>query len=225
MSALKRSSTPKRPRPAKRIRPMAGDASADCQEQFNIQVGLRTTVPQSPKFTVNPAVATTFTAWSATTDKAQASYRSIIALQSTLEQTYTSLGALMLQYGIDRDAFLVAVSSVCENDEDARAFGLSARSRQSRAAAGVPVDLRFVFGDVVGELAVRWPPIPGAAAYIAEQSSGDPALQANWTQCYAGTAAFFKITGLTLGQKLWFRVRSIGKGLSAWSEPSDVTAR
>lgn len=223
--SLKKSSTPKQTRPARRVRPIAGDASADCQEQFNSQISLRATVPQSPKFSASPSVATTFAAWSASTDKAQTSYREIIATESTLEQMYTSLAGHMLQYTINRDAFLVAVSGVCDSDEDAKTFGLRTRTSRRRVEAEAPSEVQAICGDVVGDLTVRWPSIKGAGAYIAEQCSGDPKLESSWSQCYTGTGPSFKMTGCTLGQQIWIRVRSIGKTPSAWSEPKAVIVR
>ena len=226
MPKLKRKSAPKQPQPPKRIQPKAGDASADCQEQFSIQLALRTTVPKSSKYTASPNIATTFEAWSAATDKAQVLYNNIQATESTLGQMYNSLGGLMLQYKVERDAFLVAVSGVCDTEEDARSFGLQTTSgRRRHIEAGAPDDLHVVFTDVVGDFTMRWTRVDGASAYIAEQCSGDPELETSWVQCYVGSAPFFKMTGLTVGQKLWFRVRSIGKKLSVWSEPTAVIVR
>jgi hypothetical protein len=226
MPTLKRNSTPKQPQRAKRIQPSAGDATADCQEQFNIQIGLRTTVPKSPKYTASPNLATTFDTWSTSTDKAQFLYKDIIATESSLKQMYTSLGTLMLQSQVDRDAFLVAVSGVCDNEDDARSFGLHTKGGKRRhIEAGAPSDLHVVFTDVVGDFTVRWSRVDGAGAYVAEQCSGAPELETSWAQCYMGSAPSFKMTGLTLGQKLWFRVKSIGKKPSAWSEPTAVIVR
>ena len=224
MTRLKKS-TPKQPKSAKRVRPLAGDASADCQEQFNIQIALRATVPKSPKYTARPNVETTFNTWSTSTDKAHDLYKGILADESALKQKYTSLGSLMLQYEVDRDAFLVAVSGVCDNDEDARSFGLKTRATRRHVEAGAPGDVHGVFSDVVGDFTVRWSRVDGAGAYIVELSSGPPESEASWTQCYIGSRASFKMTGFTLGQKIWFRARSIGKKPSAWSEPTAVIVR
>jgi hypothetical protein len=226
MSTSKRSSTPKQPDRAKRIQALAGNADADCQEQFNVQIGLRTSVPKSPKYTANPNLATTFDAWSGATDKAQGVYKEIIATETGLKQLYTSLSGLMLQYRLDRDTFLVMVSGVCESEDDAKSFGLQTKSvRRRHIEAGVPGDVHVVFGDVGGDFTLRWSRVDGAAAYVAEQSSAEPEHEASWAQCYMGSAPSFKMTGLTVGQKLWFRLRSIGKKPSAWSAPTAVIVR
>jgi hypothetical protein len=225
MPLKNRSGIPKQPKPAKWVRLKAGDAAADCQGKITIQKRLRATVPLSPKFAISPAVGTTFTAWSAVTDKAEVLHQSIIDAESTIEQMYTSLSVLMLQYKLARDGFLVAAENVCENEDDARAFGLLPAADAKRLDAEAPDTLHFVFGDVVGDVTVRWPRVPGAGAYIAEQSSVDPPTDASWVKCYMGKSPSFKMTGLTLGQKLSFRVMSIGRTLSAWSAPTSVVVR
>ena len=226
MPASKRKSTPKQPERAKRIQPLAGDAAADCQEKFNVQIGLRTAVPKSPKYTASPNIATTFDAWSASTDKAQTVYKEIIVTETNLKQLYTSLSGLMLQYRIDRDKFLVTVSGVCDSVEDARSFGLQTKSSGRRHIdAEAPGDAHAIFSDVVGDFTMRWSRVDGAGAYVAEQCSADPEHEASWAPCYMGSAPSFKMTGLTLGQKLWLRVRSIGKKPSAWSAPIAVIVR
>jgi hypothetical protein len=226
MPASKRKSTPKQPERAKRVQPLAGDSGADCQEQFNVQIGLRTTVPKSPKYTASPNIATTFDAWTTSTDKAQTVYKDIIATEKNLKQMYTSLSGLMLQYRVDRDTFLVTVSGVCDSDEDAKSFGLQTKSvGRRRIDAGVPGDVHAIFSDVGGDFTVRWSRVDGAGAYVAEQCSADPEHEASWAQCYMGSAPSFKMTGLTVGQKLWFRVRSIGKKPSAWSAPIALIVR
>lgn len=224
MTTLKRG-TPKQPKPAKRLHASAGDATADCQEQFNIQIALRATVPQSAKFIATPGLATMFNTWSTSTDNAQALYKEIIAAESVLEQKYTSLGTLMLQYKNDRDAFLVGAAGVCDNEDDIRAFGLKTKSGRRRIEVAVPGDLHVTFGDTIGELTVRWPRIEGAAAYIAELTSAEPDLETGWSQCYAGSGSSFRLTGLTMGQKIWLRVRSLAKKPSAWSKPIEVIVR
>jgi hypothetical protein len=216
---------PKQPKPANRIRITNPDANAEHRGKIDIQKGLRTTVPHSPKYSTTSPVATTFDAWTATNDKADKIYESIITASSNLEQLYTSLGTMMGQYAIDRDAFLVAARAVCNNEDDAKSFGLSTPTHRRQFDAVPPSALHFAVGGVPGDLAVRWPAVRRAGAYVAEQCAGNAPTDAGWVQCYMGRPPSFKLTQLTLGETLWFRVRSVGKTLSAWSDPAFVVVR
>jgi hypothetical protein len=222
--ALKKRGVPKQPKVATRIQIVVPDANADVQGKINVQQGLRVTVPKSSKYDPDSPVATSFDGWTATTDKAEALYQGIIKAESVLEQLYTSLGTVMGQYALDRDVFIAAVRGVCENEADAKEFGLDVSTHRRRVDAAVPDAPHFSFGDVGGSLTVRWPAVLGAGAYIAEQRVEAPTDE-SWEQCYMGRSPFFKLASLTLGKKLWFRVRAIGKTPSAWSDPSLVVVR
>lgn len=224
MATKKKIGVPKQPEPIKRVRITAPDAGVDCQGRITIQKGLRVIVPQSPKYAPNSRLATAFDAWSATTDKAAVIYQNIIDTEAQLESLYTSLGTVMGQFSIDRDGFVVAAQAVCQNEDDASALGLATAAARKSVDAESPSDIRFIFSRVMGELTVRWPLVPGAGAYAAEQSV-DPPSAASWVDCYMGKAPSFKLTSLTPGQKLWVRVKAIGKTPSAWSDPVSVVAR
>lgn len=222
--ALKKIGVPKQPKAATRIQIVVPDANADFRGKINIQQGLRATVPKSSNYEPNSPVATSFDGWTATTDKADALYQSIIKAESALEQLYTSLGTMMGQYALDRDTFIVAVRGVCKNEADAKEFGLTASTHRRRVDAAVPDAPHFIFGDVGGELTVRWPAVHGAGAYVADQRA-DASTDESWAQCYMGRRPFFKLASLALGERLWFRVRAIGHTPSAWSGPACVVVR
>ena len=225
MPAKKRSHTPKQPSPVKRVKLRAGDGKADCQGKINIQRGLRVTVPKSPKYKEDPSVEVAFEVWTETTDKVEEIHQRIINAESALKQMYTSLGSLLHQYKIDRDVFLVAAERVCVNELDAKEFGLLTTASVKHIDAETPGELRVRFGRTAGDLSVRWRRVPGAGAYVAQQSSVDPPTEASWVECYAGTRPSFKLTGHTLGEKLFLRIKSLGKTPSAWSEPTAVIVR
>jgi len=220
----KKIGVPKQPKPSKRARTTIADGNADFQGKINIQNGLRAIVPLSPKVAQYPALGTTFDAWSATTDKAAVLYKTIIETEATLEQLFGSLGTIMGQYSLDRASFLLAAQMACPTADEAKALGLSTIAERKSLVAGAPVTLNFIFGDVAGDLTTRWSRVPGAGAYVGEQSV-DPPTEESWEQCYMGKSPSFKLTGLPVGEKLWFRIRSVGKTPSAWSAPAFVVTR
>jgi hypothetical protein len=219
--ATKKAGVPKQPKPARRVRVKLGDGNADFQGKTNIQKGLRATAPQSPKFT--PAVKVTLDTWSASTDKAVVLYDDIIKQEAALEQSYGTLGTVLLQVGLDRDAFINAVQNVCTSTADAKSFGADAIGGGKHVEPAAPVEIRQIQTDLQGANKIRWPSEPGAASYMAE-ASADPPTASSWTGCHTGMSPFFVYAGAP-GQKVWFRICSIGKAPSAWSTPFLVILR
>jgi hypothetical protein len=199
-----------------------GDSKADFQGRTTVQLGLRATAPQSPKFT--PAVKTALDTWSKSTDQAQALYTNIINSEASLEQSYTTLGTLLVQVGHDRDGFITAVQNECTSSADAKGFGAGAVEPGKHVEPVPPGVVRQVPTSLSGTAKVRWPSEPGAASYIAQQSTADPPTEASFVQCYLGMSPFFELTGGP-AQKVWIRIASVGKAVSAWSTPFQVVLR
>ena len=64
----------------------------------------------------------------------------------------------------------------------------------------------------------------GARSYVVQQSP-DPPTNTSWTQITIVVKPQTTVTGLTGGQKYWFRVAAVGpKGQSAWSDPATKLA-
>jgi hypothetical protein len=207
---------PKEPKAAKGVRVTLGDGKADFQGKVNIQKGVRTTAPQSPKFT--PAIKTVLDKWSTDTDQAVTLYEHIIEQEKELEQSYGVLGNLMLQVGLDRDAFITAVQGACTTDADAKSFGANQVTRGKHVEPLSPRAIRQIQTGVPGTNKIRWPSEAGAASYMAEVSTVDPLNATSWAGCYTGMSPFFVYAG-TPGQKVWFRLCAVGKAPSAWSTP------
>jgi hypothetical protein len=218
----KKPGVPKQPKAAKRIRFTLGEGHADFQGRANVQKSVRNTAPQSPKFT--PAIKTALDNWSGSTDKAVALYEDIIAKEVALEQAYGNLGTAVAQVNTDRDDFVTEVEKVCTTAADAQTFGGNAVTRSKAIDAVAPATLRQILTDVHGTNRFRWPSIPGAGSYMAEVSTVDPPTATSWTSCYVGRAPFFVYAG-TPGQKVSFRLCSVGRVPSPWSVIFTMTLR
>jgi hypothetical protein len=213
---------PTEPKAAKRIRYRPGDATAAFQGRVNVQKGIRTTAPQAAKF--NPTIKANLDAWSADTDKAVAHYSTIINLESQLEQEYGALGTVLVQVGLDRTAFITSVEAVCTSEADAKSFGGNAVVTGKHVEPVSPSVFREIETGVPGSNKIRWLSEVGAAAYMAEASTVDPPTATSWGNCYTGMSPFFLYTG-TPGQKVWFRVCSVGKAPAVWSAPFLIILR
>jgi hypothetical protein len=217
----KKPGTPRQPKAATRTRITLDDSKADFQGRANIQIGLRTTAPKSPKFT--PAIQLVLNTWSASTDQATAQYTAIINAEAALEQMYGVLGTTLLQVNLDRTAFVTALENVCANADDAKGFGASAVTHGTYLPPVPPVAIRQVATDVAGSNRVRWPSEPHAGSYQAERSV-DPPTASSWVPCYTGTSPFFILTGAPQ-DRVWVRICSVGRAPSAWSTPFLVILR
>jgi hypothetical protein len=217
----KKPGVPKQPKPAKRVRVTIGDGKADFLGKTNIQKALRTTAPQAPKF--NAAIKAALDTWSKDTDQAVTIWDNIINAEAGLEQMYSSLGAVLLQVGLDRSGFLTAVQNVCISPADAKSFGLNDTAPATHVEPLPPTAIRQINTAVPGENRIRWASDPHAAAYQAE-TSVDPPTPTSWVAAYTGKSPFFLLTGAP-GQKQWVRIAAVGSAPSAWSTAFPVTLR
>jgi hypothetical protein len=206
---------PKEPRPTKRVRVTLNDSKAAFQGRTNTQKGLRTTAPQASKF--NATIKMALDTWSADTDKAVTLYDGIINQEAALEQSYGQLGVVLVQVAIDRDLFINSLQNVCTSEADAQSFGANVVVPGKHVEPVSPSTFRQIDTAVPGHNKIRWPSEPGAASYMAE-ASVDPPTQTSWANCYTGMSPFFVYEG-TPAQKVWFRICSVGKAPSVWSNP------
>ena len=87
-----------------------------------------------------------------------------------------------------------------------------------------PTNLRLNHGDVSGAIRARYKPEAPGSANEVQTTTGDPNMEASWTQkgiFKGGTADLF---GFTPGAVVWVRVRTVGnKGvMGAWSDPAQI---
>jgi hypothetical protein len=95
--------------------------------------------------------------------------------------------------------------------------------RADRAAVGAlpsPTDLSATTGDKEGAIDLAWNRIAGAKSYVVEMTT-DAAAATGWKSAGVCTKSSNTVTGLTSGQKYWFRVAAVGaSGQGPWSDPA-----
>ena len=136
----------------------------------------------------------------------------VAASEAALDDLLTKLGAY--------------VDTIADGDETKiRSAGMDVRS--GAAPIGqlpAPTDLSATTGDRDGELDVQWNRVKGASSYVVEQTT-DAAAATGWKSAGVATKSKQSVTGLTTGQKYWFRVAAIGAaGQGPWSDPATKVA-
>lgn len=89
-----------------------------------------------------------------------------------------------------------------------------------------PQNATATMGDLAGTVDFAWDPVPARKSYIA-QFCADPMSDANWRQFAVCSKSSITVTGLTSGQRYWFRVCAVGGGDSnqgPWSDPAQKMA-
>ncbi|MFH1227651.1 MAG: fibronectin type III domain-containing protein [Planctomycetota bacterium] len=82
-----------------------------------------------------------------------------------------------------------------------------------------PTDLSATAGNNDGEIDLNWEPVRGARSYVIHITT-DPNVPDSWEPKTNATESFAAITGLTSGQKYWFKVAGIGAaGQGPFSDP------
>lgn len=83
-------------------------------------------------------------------------------------------------------------------------------------------NLSITAGDAEGRLDLQWDPVRGTKNYQVQMST-DPNVPANWKLVDSCSGSKLSLTGLTSGQKLWFRVKARAPKAAndgAWSDPA-----
>jgi hypothetical protein len=103
--------------------------------------------------------------------------------------------------------------------------GMGVRAPQGASTAlPAPTGLLATAGAHDGQLKAQWDRVKGARSYVVQQSP-DPPTATSWTSSATVVKTKATITGLTPGQKYWFRVAAIGPGgQSGWSDPATKMA-
>jgi hypothetical protein len=85
-------------------------------------------------------------------------------------------------------------------------------------------DLSATGGDMPGECDLNHKPVKNKKNYIVEVSP-DPVTATSWKQAGLPSKSSFTVTGLTSGDKYWFRVAAIGTlGPGPFSDPATARA-
>jgi hypothetical protein len=87
-----------------------------------------------------------------------------------------------------------------------------------------PENLGATMGDLDGTIDLALNRVHGAGSYVFQMSQ-TPAAAASWQQVAISARSSCTITGLTSGQKYWFRCAAIGTaGQGPWSNPASQQA-
>ena len=172
--------------------------------------------------TPNPTLAT-LTAVTNTVEQlnadVQAARAAARAKTSELKESEATLARMLSQMAS-------YVESISGGDEAMIASaGMTRRApRSTPAVPPAPTGLLATAGDHDGQIDLQWDKVRGARSYVVEQSP-DPPTATSWTNSTTVVNTEAAITGLTAGQKYWFRVAAIGpKGQSGWSDPATKMA-
>lgn len=102
--------------------------------------------------------------------------------------------------------------------------GMPLRIPDSPATVPAQVtDLSLTAGDNEGELDGNWDANPLARCYEV-QTCVDPITPGGWVSHPSVTKSKTTVSGLTMGSRVWMRVRAVGTGgIGAWSDPAVKT--
>lgn len=140
--------------------------------------------------------------------------------EQLVKQRYTELATARtaLENGLTEEAGYV--ESVAKGD--ATKINMAGMDVRAAAAPVGPLakvlNLAATEGDHDGSVDLQWDRVRGARTYdIQTSTDGDGA----WTLHSSCTKSAATVTGLTSGNKLWFRVRGLGAaGPGPWSDPA-----
>jgi hypothetical protein len=94
--------------------------------------------------------------------------------------------------------------------------------RQPAPPVGQVMNLRLTHGDQEGWVDVAWNRIKSARSYMVELSA-DPLGPNTWQPNQIAPRSTCTIKGLTLGAKVWVRVRAVGgESPGLWSDPATI---
>jgi len=114
------------------------------------------------------------------------------------------------------------VENTCLGDEaKIKSSGMQPQAKAVRSAAVLPKpeNLSATTGDKSNEVDLHWDKVTGAKSYEIEFCS-DPIDNTKWQHYKTVTKTKATVTGLTSGQRYWFRVAAVNAhGESGWSDP------
>jgi hypothetical protein len=182
---------------------------------------IKTAMTGNANFTTpNPTLASLGTLITAATTKVAAQKAAQMAAKQATDDRDVAIDSLI--------ASLTSLADYVANVSGGDAVKIESAGMSVKAAAAPvgPLDtvqnLSVTAGDTEGRLDLQWDPVRGTKNYQV-QSSTDPNVPANWRLVDSCSGSKLSLTGLTSGDKLWFRVRAkapkpVNDG--AWSDPA-----
>jgi hypothetical protein len=103
----------------------------------------------------------------------------------------------------------------------------TARVQSTGGVTFIPLNVRWEDGTVSGQQVLRWKGDGSHAYYGVQTCTGDPNVEASWSDRGAFTGGKAVLDGFTPGAKIWGRVRKLGTGgqYGAWSDPAQTMAK
>jgi len=170
--------------------------------------------------TPNPTLASVSTALATATAKVAAQKAAVQAAKQATDERDAAIAALVMLITSLGDH----VSNVSQGNRvkiESAGMGVKASAAPIGPLPQVQ-NLSITAGDAEGRLDLQWDPVRGTKNYQVQMGT-DPNLPASWKLVDSCSGSKFSLTGLTSGQKLWFRVKArapkaVNDG--AWSDPA-----
>ena len=182
---------------------------------------IKTAMTGNANFTTpNPTLASVGTLITTATTKVAAQKAAQAAAKQATDDRDAAIDALSVA--------LTSLSLYVENTSGGDSVKIESAGMSVKAPAA-PVgaldqvqNLSITAGDNAGRLDLSWDPVRGSKSYEI-QSSTDPNVLTGWTLIDSCSGSKITLTGLTSGQRSWFRVRAkapkkVNDG--AWSDPA-----
>jgi len=159
-------------------------------------------------------------------DDLEAKYNDAQASRQTAQQKTN----LQITSDNDANATLTQLAAYVENASAGDTVKIQSSGMDVRADGApigtlpAPGNLIVTAGDNDGELDPDWDSVRGATSYVV-QKSADPFSSTTWQNAGVVTKSKMTVTGLTSGDKYWFRVAAVGSaGQGPWSDPATKIA-
>jgi len=184
--------------------------------QKNPAIATKPTIDAGAKLVLADAVdlETKVTAW-----------RNAVALAKALEGEVGKAALVLLR---DHDVFEAALNQDCAGDEQAiLQWGAKKATRVAPApTTAAPTRARAIPGKNEGEVVAKCKAERGALCYLFQMGT-DPANPQGWAAPVIESGASHDVAGLTVGQKVYFRIAIVrrGTGPGQWSDIFSVTVR
>ena len=145
-------------------------------------------------------------------EQARLMAKSKTVIQNQKETAYNDLMNQLANY----------VENTSAGDEaKIKSSGMDSKAKAVKGAAVLskPANLSATTGDKNNEVDLHWDKIVGTNSYEIE-TCPDPVDNTKWQHNKTVTKTKVTVTGLTSGQRYWFRVAAVNaKGESGWSDP------
>jgi hypothetical protein len=171
--------------------------------------------------TPNPTLVLLGTDITAATTKINAYNSALTASQTAMADRDAALAKLRQS--------LSQLAAYVENISGGDAVKIESAGMSVRSAAtkiGVPaqaLNLVLTEGDFEGTLDAAWDAVYGASSYEI-QTSPDPMTATSWTFKMTSPKSSATLPALTMGARVWVRVRAVGAaGPGPWSDPAVKT--